>query len=41
MRPTMIENAGVDLEDDEQMHIFEGLRRANERQKEKLAQSDK
>lgn len=41
MRPQMIEDMGVDLEDEEQMHVFEGLRRNNERLKEKLNQSDK
>lgn len=41
MRPQMIEDMGIDLEDDEQMHIFEGLRKNNERLKEKLSQNDK
>lgn len=32
---------GVDLEDDEQMHVFEGLRKTNDRLNEKLAQTNK
>lgn len=41
MRPQVIEDAGVDLEDEEQMHVFEGLRRTIERQKDKIQQGDK
>jgi len=41
MRPQVIEEAGVDLEDEEQMHVFEGLRRTIDRQKEKIMQGDK
>ena len=41
MRPQVIEEAGVDLEDEEQMHVFEGLRRTIYRQKEKIMQGDK
>jgi len=41
MRPQVIEDAGVDLEDEEQMHVFEGLRRTIDRQKEKIMQGDK
>lgn len=41
MRPQVIEDAGVDLEDEEQMHVFEGLRRTIDRQKEKIVQGDK
>lgn len=41
MRPQVIEDAGVDLEDEEQMHVFEGLRRTIDCQKEKILQGDK
>ena len=41
MRPQVLEEAGVDLEDEEQMHVFEGLRRTIYRQKEKIMQGDK
>jgi len=41
MSPKMIDEMGVDLEDDEQMHVFEGLRKTNDRLNEKLAQTNK